>query len=740
MNLNFLYRFRKPQSEADSTLEARRAQQIAADATAHDDAAPESTLPAPPVEEPIAAEVAETATDNESTIIDAERERYLRDPLAFGNEVLGFQLAPEHVVLLDALLDESALDVLVLWPRGSAKSTCITVAAIISILRNPNVRIFYGTSDDDLATRRGALVKSFLENPTPKFRKLFPEFCNVRGRGNEFTVSCRIDRTLVDPTFSTSPLGADPTGGHYDIIFIDDLVTKKNSEKPEQRRKVFERYQGFRGLRTASTRVVISGTIYDSDDAHSRILRAIDSEGESCHWRLDKRSVFQPRCANCQHKKIFHFANRCRLCAEGGCSCPQFEAGEQCVLIEKRRTRSGGEYGWTLEELAREQSESRMGRKLFASQFEMNASPDVGFEHVKFTPEFLQSHTRHEMLPFYPHFIVADLGLRASVRANPTVLMAFEVFNGTAYPVSCNWGRWGAKEVEDALFDFLNKHNWCPLFMENIGAFEFLRNNISKRACAIPNLQIVPIPVDNQPDAKMRRIANLHAAMIESKIGLYRHMRGYEILARQLGQAPRIRPEDDFADTLAQGLWVCENNPPVRMPAIIGREPVVEPAPSATQILSPAERAVAEAMPIVGILWIDSLLEERRSILQLSAQSFDGLFVTNNRAVAEMGWNCQQPVIGVANWYEEYAAHPAIVAAKKIWIVLPSGAEEQNQKFLNALAASSLKDRCFVITRPEVPRLFSARLSLQRASRYGADALFETLFPSVPLAAIDRAA
>jgi len=658
--------------------------------------------------------------------IQEERERALREPLFLANTILGFSLVPEHEVLLDALLDPNALDILALWPRGAGKSTCITVAAIISILRDPNVRIFYTTSDEDLGVRRLQQTKGFFENPTPKFQKLFPEFCKVYGRGNEFTVSCRTDRSLTDPTFAANPLGADATGSHWNLILIDDLVTMKNSKTSEQRKKTYERYQGFRGLRAANTRVIVSGTKYHEDDAHVRILR--EAEGDST-WRLDVQDVYQPLCKNCGHKSVFHLANRCLLCAKAGSSCSHFEAGEKVVLIEKHKTRSGS-FGWTLEDLEREQGGSRMGRQLFASQFEMNTSPEVGFEHVKFTPQFLREHTWNEMLSYRPQFIVADLGLRTSDRANPTVLMAIVIFNCTAYPLACVWGKWGAKEAEDAIFDFMERHNCWSLFVEDIGAFEFLRNNISKRAPEIRNLQIIPIPVDKRENAKLHRIENLHGAMVESKIGLYSHMRGYEILAHQLEQSPHIKPEDDFADCLSLALVVAETMPSKNMPPIVGRAPVIQPAPSTVQILSPAEEPIKD-----GIVWIDELSKEQRQFFQLTAEKYDSVFLTNNRALASRGWHCQQPVIGVdRRWFGKYAGHPALAGAKKIWVVLWAGNNGVNREFLESLAASPLRDKCFVIARPEIPSMFKARLQLQQQFRLTADLTFGKLYPSESIA------
>src|SRR5262249_3328728 len=68
------------------------------------------------------------------------------------------------------------------------------------------------------------------------------------------------------------------TGKHFDLICLDDLVTKENYGTVEQREQVFEHYQMMYGIVDTDasgqkTMIHVVGTRYHDDDMYGRIIK-----------------------------------------------------------------------------------------------------------------------------------------------------------------------------------------------------------------------------------------------------------------------------------------------------------------------------------------------------------------------------------------------------------------------------------------------------------------------------------
>jgi hypothetical protein len=315
------------------------------------------------------------------------------------NDVLEMESPEEHIILFDqfphsepgVITADSIQDRLILWPRGTGKSTCSAVDAMQNVLHNPDSSTLCAT-DIDLAKNRLKQLADFFDNPTRKFAELFPELCGLEKRSAlQFTVKGRQNRTNIDPTFSVTTPAADTTGAHADLILIDDLVTFGNSRSQVMRDKVHELYRKLRSLRKHDTQVVISGTHYDSDDTYARIRHAVAKEGPKTKWLVDVRSCWSYRCKHCGHKDAWHDATgACKHC---DCGCSHFESDAvRSVLIDQFATRSGQSLGYTVEYLLHEQSEACLGLKDFALQYENNCDPTVAVktELPEFTDELLK--------------------------------------------------------------------------------------------------------------------------------------------------------------------------------------------------------------------------------------------------------------------------------------------------------------------------------------------------------------
>jgi hypothetical protein len=567
--------------EPELTLEARRAAQRAADSIARDEnPTPESSI-LPEQEPPLVARVEESSGDagpvhggpesvQSDHSIEAERTRALIEPIYLANEVLGFELQPEHMVLLDALIDKRFNDTLVLWPRGAGKTTCLVVTIVRELLRNPNLRIVYTTADSDLAKRRFAQVADIFRNPSEKFQKLFPTVVMDTCKGSEFILAGRSNPAISEPSFFATPIGAINTGSRFDLLIVDDVVNDANVHSELSRSNTVDRYQNFRGVRSADARLILSGTMYHPDDLYARISNWAKTDPDST-WRIERHSCWAFKCAGCGHKDIFHSREGCRLCQKAGQSCPQFEIGEETVLIDRIKTKSGAVLGYTIEGLNLERGPTRMGLKTFRLQMELDARPEAAAEWPKFTKEFLRERTIDATnLNLKSVFIVADLGLRGSVtNANPnparlvntndhdpSVFMAIAMHGHQAIPIDCDAGSWSAAELAQHVFEFLKRHRGSqpiPFYSENFGAWASIKLNIATLAERenIP-IDLRDLGISNIENAKLHRIAALHSAMVAGRVALPTYLPNLAALCPQLLAFPfQVNGHDDFADCLS---------------------------------------------------------------------------------------------------------------------------------------------------------------------------------------------
>lgn len=153
----------------------------------------------------------------------------------------------------------------VLIPRGHLKSTLRTVGrALHRIYQNPNVRIFVGTATKELAQAFVREMKTYLEDPTLQ-DKVWNNRPHIQGRlvpvmdklarqrrletdeteAEDKKVLWRTDalqvlrsEVLKEPTVCVGAVGVQPTGFHYDELYLDDVVNYDNIATPDKLNKL----------------------------------------------------------------------------------------------------------------------------------------------------------------------------------------------------------------------------------------------------------------------------------------------------------------------------------------------------------------------------------------------------------------------------------------------------------------------------------------------------------------------
>lgn len=157
-----------------------------------------------------------------------------------------------------------------LLPRGHLKTSIVTMGYTIqTLLRNPNARILLGHGVWDMSRSFLAEIKAQLENSQLKY--LFGDFVSARWNADEIIIKQRT-KALASASITTTGVEAETTGGHYDLIILDDLVGLQNSQTPEQRAKAKRFRRTMFNLLDPGSLLIEIGTRWHLDDTFSEIF------------------------------------------------------------------------------------------------------------------------------------------------------------------------------------------------------------------------------------------------------------------------------------------------------------------------------------------------------------------------------------------------------------------------------------------------------------------------------------
>lgn len=172
---------------------------------------------------------------------------------------------------VERMLRRPARKKALLLPRNHLKSTFVTISySIQRILKDPNIRILIGNGVWDMARKFLDEIKAQLEGSQLKY--LFGDFVSQRWNADEIIVKQRT-KALKEPTILTTGAEAETTGGHFDLIILDDLMGLQNSQTPEQRSKVKKFRRSMINLLEPKNGTLIEiGTRWSLDDTFSEIF------------------------------------------------------------------------------------------------------------------------------------------------------------------------------------------------------------------------------------------------------------------------------------------------------------------------------------------------------------------------------------------------------------------------------------------------------------------------------------
>jgi hypothetical protein len=504
------------------------------------------------------------------------------DHLFLANELMGYDFQPNPHAALFAeflqkdrsqqkalyLLDTKTKKRMVLWPRGLFKTSAVIVEIVQLILNYPNIRILFLSGSKKLAKRQLSRVKKVFEQPSAKFRQLYPEFCAAPGKklkdssDEEFTVPCRTLDQFAEPTFCISSAKSVKAGSHFDVIFCDDLVNEQNYQSALKLERVWEDYCAIGPLLEPAGFLFVTGTRYAFGDTYERIIDAAKKEMEetgSTVWKFSIKSCWVRFCKTCRHPDIRHDSDSNYTqppCTMPDCECKCFvDSGEKQVLFPLAITRDGRQVGHTVEFLESERREK--GAEYFANQYE---NSPISKEQQRYTPELLVRQTFFHLNAIPPEagtFMVGDLSYIGDEKRDLSVLYLVKVWMGVLWVYECLAGNWDSDQACTAILGAIMQHRPQAVWIERFLGWEAYNNVLMSKAATL-GIQQLPVEwrkLDRRPDAKTLRIGTPLAWMINGKLWLFAGMLHYDKLINQLKKWPKIPHHDDFGDCLGHA---CE--------------------------------------------------------------------------------------------------------------------------------------------------------------------------------------
>lgn len=207
--------------------------------------------------------------------IQAIRKKADDDFFFFSKEIVGLSKMSEtpHREMCDHLIQTEKPYNMALWPRGSFKSSVRTVAYCLYRMRkDPDVRILLASETQKNSQRYVKEIKTHIEK-NQRLRKVYGDWVgNTLWRDDEFIIATRRN-VKREPTLMPSSLEKGTiVGMHYDLIILDDVVSKNNINTPEQIAKTIDYFKLLISILDPGGQIVINGTRWSVHDLYGWIM------------------------------------------------------------------------------------------------------------------------------------------------------------------------------------------------------------------------------------------------------------------------------------------------------------------------------------------------------------------------------------------------------------------------------------------------------------------------------------
>ena len=395
-------------------------------------------------------------------------------------------------------------ELLLLDPRANLKSTIDGIDAVQWILNCPDIRIFLMTGEDSLAESFLKEIKDYFTlakgaEPTD-FHLLFPEYI-LRGRAaaSGTPLWCPVRKHgQKEATLWVNSVTSNLSGWHCDIKKGDDVVTDKNSNNEDIRKKLKEKFDGTNELLDAWGFNENVGTRYWTDDWYGERLKV----REKAPLRYFCRAAWtvKPEFASLKLKEL--------------------KVDMVDLLFPERMT--GGEMTEDSIPLAWEdlQAKLNLNERSFRNQ-QLNdptdAEEDDPFKII-FKPDTLTKHSYHKSiaeLQLGNIFVAWDWAYSDSARSDLSVGVAAKIYQNDVG----DWGiivldviydHWSPSKLAHQMVFFNKKWNPKRTLIEETSAAEIFKEVLKQVAWKLQTpLDFFWFKPDQSLGAKRNRIKNL---------------------------------------------------------------------------------------------------------------------------------------------------------------------------------------------------------------------------------------
>ncbi len=184
----------------------------------------------------------------------------------------------------------------VLAPVAHGKTFAVArIFVLKKVLYNRNIRILLLSGTEDKAKENLQVISNELRNNGRIIEDFGHFYVPAAGETEvrnwtKTKIQVARDQNLPDPTVKAAGIGGNITGGRYDLIVLDDVVTEDNANSETERKKILRKYNTTIEERLdKGGSVIFIGTRYDYADLYGHFLK-------QAHWdiRIDKAIIEEP--------------------------------------------------------------------------------------------------------------------------------------------------------------------------------------------------------------------------------------------------------------------------------------------------------------------------------------------------------------------------------------------------------------------------------------------------------------
>lgn len=416
-----------------------------------------------------------------------------------------------HKELCQFVEEEKTVKKLGLLPRGHLKTTLTTIGYLTQqIVKNPNVRILILSGTWQLAVDSLSEIKRHI-TANQNILRIWGNLAegNTEWSQDRITLT-RTNHNVKGPTVWAAGIESNLIGSHPDIIVMDDIVTRENTETLEQIDKVKLRYKDALDLLEPRGQLIIIGTRYTYNDFYSWI---IEKNEKNNNFRIMKKRAF---IGDMQTGQDF-----------------------QALWPEK----------FTREELLERLQEK--GPYEFYSQY---CNEPTSAEDADFKKEWFNYYDPEEYRGAKMHTVMCvDPAISEKKSADYTAIGVFAADQWQNHFVKDLFrGHWKVDKIIDAIFYVYNLHHPQAIVLETIAyqkALSYiLQLEMQKRGVFLPIIE--KQYHDRTKEERIRALQPLYAA---GKVYHQKDLSLTRYFEEELLQFPR-GAHDDMIDTFAMSL------------------------------------------------------------------------------------------------------------------------------------------------------------------------------------------